>query len=309
MELSAELSARAPLGRRSAVCVGTFDGVHLGHRALLDEVMRIAADRSLASVAITFRQQPRSVIQPGHAARYLCPLEQRLQLLEETGLDYVTPVDFDHSVRNLTASEFLRLVMDTVGMAVLVIGPGARQGRDRLGSEELIALGSEMGFVVAQARPAELDDASVSSSLIRESLESGMMERASEMLGREFSLYGTVVQGERRGRDLGYPTANLAVPQDCALPADGIYATRAVLDDGRHFPAATSIGFRPTFGGCERTIEAFLLDFGESIYGRGLTLRFVRRLRDEIAFAELSELTKQIERDVADTRALLGAAL
>ena len=307
MKLSDSLSGLVGHPRGSAVCVGTFDGVHLGHRSLLNATRKAASERSLASVAITFRQQPRSVINPDHAARYLCPLDERLDLLEGVGLDVVAPVDFDDSVRMLTAGEFIRTLMEKVGLRVLVIGPGARQGHDRLGNAELVAMGREVGFQVVEATPAKLDDQFVSSSSIRKQVESGHVEKAAALLGRDFSLSGPVVQGERRGRTLGYPTANVAVAPDCVLPMDGIYATRALLEDGTKRPAATSIGVRPTFGAGERTVEAYLLDFDGSIYGQRLTLQFARRLRGEVAFDGVPELTEQIRKDVEETRALLGA--
>lgn len=307
MKLSDSLSGRVAQPRGSAVCVGTFDGVHLGHRSLLRATMAAAAERSLASVAITFRQQPRSVINPDHPARYLCPLEERLELLESVGLDVVAPVDFDDSVRKLTASEFIRTLMDTVGLRVLVIGPGARQGHDRLGNAELVEMGSRDGFEVVEAQPAKVGDDFVSSSAIRKRVESGQVEKAATLLGRDFSLTGPVIHGDHRGRELGYPTANLAVEADCVLPLDGIYATRALLDDGSKRLAATSIGVRPTFGAGERMVEAYLLDFDGSLYGRRLALQFVRRLRGEVAFDGVPELTEQIRKDVEETRALLGA--
>ena len=307
MKLSDALSARVGQARGSAVCVGTFDGVHLGHRSLLRATKTAAAERSLASVAITFRQQPRSVIHPDHPARYLCPFEERLELLEGVGLDVVAPVDFDHSVRRLTASEFIQTLMEAVGLKVLVIGPGARQGHDRLGNAELVAMGRQNGFEVVEAPPAKVGEDFVSSSSIRKCVESGQVEKAATLLGRDFSLSGPVTHGEHRGRVLGYPTANLSVAEDSVLPMDGIYASRALLDDGTKRLAATSIGVRPTFGEGARTIEAYLLDFDGSIYGRRLNLEFVRRLRGEVAFDGVPELTDQIRKDVEETRALLGA--
>ena len=219
----------------------------------------------------------------------------------------VAPVDFDDSVRLLTAGEFIRTLIETVGLRVLVIGPGARQGHDRLGNAELVAMGREVGFEVVEATPAQVGDQFVSSSAIRMQVESGQVEKAAALLGRDFSLSGPVVQGERRGRTLGYPTANVAAASDCVLPMDGIYATRALLDDGTKRLAATSIGVRPTFGAGERTVEAYLLDFDGSIYGQRLTLQFARRLRGEVAFDGVPELTEQIRKDVEETRALLGA--
>ncbi len=307
MRLSDSLTGRVGQARGSAVCVGTFDGVHLGHRSLLNATKKAASEQSLASVAITFRQQPRSVINPDHAARYLCPLEERLELLESAGLDVVAPVDFDDSVRRLSASEFINTLKKKVGLQVLVIGPGARQGHDRLGNAELVAMGRHNGFEVVEAQPAKVGDEFVSSSAIRKRVESGQVDRAATLLGRDFSLSGPVIHGDHRGRELGFPTANLAVPGNCVLPPDGIYATRAVLDDGARHIAATSIGVRPTFGAGERLIEAYLLDFDGSLYDRQLTLQFVRRLRGEVAFDGVPELTDQIRKDVEETRALLGA--
>ncbi len=288
------------------MAVGTFDGVHLGHRKLLGLVRDEARERGLASVALTFRQQPRSVIRPDLPFSYLCEFDERLELLRGLGLDALAVADFDENVRRLSAEQFLTIVQSALKLKLLVLGPNAKQGHDQLGGAALRGLGRRLGFDVISADPAAVDGVPVSSSAIRKALAEGRVGGAAEMLGRRFSLTGDVQPGDRRGRELGFPTANLGPFAHATVPMDGIYATWAWLD-GERYKAATSIGVRPTFGqGNERRVEAYILDFEGDIYGRRLRLEFVGRLRDEIAYTGPGPLIEQIKKDVSMTRAVLG---
>lgn len=292
------------------VAVGTFDGVHLGHRKLLRTVREEAARRGIASVGVTFRQQPRSVVRPGVPFSYLCDFDERMAILGSLGLDAVAPLDFDDSVRFLSAAQFLGCLRSVLNMQVLVLGPGARQGHDQVDAPGLAALGRELGFEVLSLGPAVLNGQPVSSTAIRAALADGKVEDAARLLGRRFALTGTVLPGDRRGRELGFPTANLGPFAHATVPRDGIYATWAHLSGAnghaeRHM-AATSIGVRPTFGqDNERRVEAYILDFGRDIYGMTLRLEFVRRLRDEAAYTGPGLLIEQIRRDVEQTREIL----
>lgn len=316
MSFQAQLSAHAP-GRPTAVTVGTFDGVHVGHRKLLSRVSGLAKEMGGAdggaAVAIVFRQQPRAVLQPERPVTYIQRLEDRLALLAETGVDVIVPVDFDPALRELTPRQFVGELLERLQMRDLVLGPGAAIGKDRSGDAKALgALGREMGFELHTVEPVLHRGQVVSSSAIRSALAEGRLEDVEAMLGRRFEVKGNVESGERRGRQLGFPTANLAVEPHAALPADGIYATWA-LTPGRdaarsRVPAATSIGLRPTFGPGRRTVEAHLIGFRGDLYGRPLCLEFVARLRDELKFDDAAALTRQIERDVVDTKRTLGVS-
>jgi len=312
------LAGRVAKERPSAVAVGTFDGVHLGHRRLLEQV--IAQARRLdgpggpgtgCAAAITFTRPPRAVLQPGAGALQLCPLEDRLAMLERLGLDAVIPMDFDDEIRLMTALDFTSLLKRYLNLAVLVIGPGTAIGHDRVGDRAgLEAIGREAGFDVRIVEPVLYRSSPVHSSAIRAALGEGRVRDAAAMLGRPFALSGAVAAGDRRGRDLGFPTANLAVSPDAALPSDGVYAAWAVVAGTRH-ATATSVGIRPTFGGSPgdgRTVEAFLLGFKGDLYGKKMRLEFVERLRDEEKFPSAEALVRQMTRDVEAARRALEKA-
>jgi riboflavin kinase / FMN adenylyltransferase len=273
-----------PAGRR-AVALGTFDGVHLGHRRVLEVT---TASEGLVSTAVTFWPHPRTAL--GNRVELLTSLERRLELFEAAGLDEALVVEFSLEVARLSPDEFAERVLRPIGAEVVVAGQNFRFGRGRSGDLEL--LGS-MGFDV---RPVELVD-EVSSSEIRRLLLAGEVERAAHALGRPPEVEGTVVTGDQRGGTLGYPTANLDVDPSLLVPAYGIYAGAA---EGNR--TAISIGTNPHYGGEERRVEAFLLDFEGDLYGRRLVLELWTRLRDERAFASEDELVEQISLDVEAAR-------
>lgn len=319
MTFQAQLDAHAP-GRPTAVTVGTFDGVHVGHRKLLEKVRRLAKGiagtagrESGAAVAIVFRQQPRALLQPDRPVTYIQTLDDRLAMLADGGLDVIVPVNFAPQLRSLTPQEFVSELCRRLLMRHLVLGPGAAIGRDRSGDATVLAaLGREMGFELHTVEPVLHRGNVVSSSVIRAALTEGRLDDAETMLGRRFVLKGTVASGERRGRQLGFPTANLGVDRQAALPGDGIYATWAILNTagGGHerLPAATSIGVRPTFGAGGRTVEAHVIGFQGDLYGTPMALEFVARLRDELKFDHATALAEQIKRDVVDTKRVLGVS-
>jgi riboflavin kinase/FMN adenylyltransferase len=273
-----------PAGRR-AVALGTFDGVHLGHRGVLDEAR--GAD-GLVSTAATFWPHPRTAL--GNRVELLTSLERRLELLEAAGLDEALVVEFSLDLARLTPEEFAEGVLRRIGTEVVVAGSNFRFGRGRSGDLELLG---RLGFDV---RPVELLEG-VSSSEIRRLLHAGDVHSAAAALGRPPEVEGIVVAGDQRGGTLGYPTANLDVDPSLLVPAYGIYAGAA---EGRR--AAISIGTNPHYGGEERRVEAFLLDFEGDLYGRRLVLELWSRLRDERAFASEDELVEQIGLDVEAAR-------
>ena len=270
---------------RRAVALGTFDGVHLGHR----QVLEAAKAAGMRSTAVTFWPHPRIAF--GHQVELLTSLERRLELLGEAGLDETLVVEFTLELAALEPEEFAERYLRRIGAEVVVAGADFRFGRDRRGD---LALLRELGFDT-RAVPL-LED--VSSSQIRQLLREGDVEDVARLLGRPAEVEGTVVSGDRRGGTLGFPTANLAVDPALLVPRYGIYAGSAA---GHR--AAVSIGVNPHYGGEERKVEAFLLDFEGDLYGRRLAIELWQRLRDERAFETERDLIEQIARDVDATRA------
>jgi len=268
-----------------AVALGTFDGVHVGHRRVLDA----ARAAGPTPTAVTFDPHPRVAL--GYGVELLVPLERRLELLAEAGIEETLVVDFDLELAQLSPEAFVERVLRPIGSEVVVAGSNFRFGQGRAGDlEQLRGLGFD-------ARAVPLVEG-VSSTRIRDLLRGGEVERAAAMLGRPAEVAGTVVAGDARGGTLGFPTANLRSEPGLLVPGYGIYAGAA---DGHR--AAISIGTNPHYGGGERRIEAFLLDFAGDLYGKRLTLELWQRLRDERAFESEEELIAQIARDVEATRA------
>ena len=267
-----------------AVALGTFDGVHLGHRRVLDAALAAGPTPTV----VTFDPHPRVAL--GYGVELLVPLERRLELLSEAGIEETLVVDFDLELAKLPPEAFAERVLRPLGTEVVVAGSNFRFGRGRAGD---LALLERLGF---DARPVPLVDG-VSSTRIRDLLRAGEVDRAAKLLGRPAELAGTVVAGDARGGTLGFPTANLRPEPELLVPGFGIYAGAA---DG-HL-AAISIGTNPHYGGDERRIEAFLLDFAGDLYGKRLTLELWQRLRNEQAFGSEAELIAQIDRDVEATR-------
>jgi riboflavin kinase/FMN adenylyltransferase len=271
--------------RPRAVAVGTFDGVHLGHRRVLESVLAVG----LLPTVVTFDPHPRLAL--GYGVELLATLDRRLELIAAAGVEATLVVDFDLELAQLDPEAFVDRVLRPIGTEVVVAGANFRFGRSRAGDLPLL---QRLGFDV---RAVPLVDG-VSSTRIRDLLRAGEVERAALLLGRPAEIEGTVVAGDARGGTLGFPTANLRPDPDLLVPAYGIYAGMA---EGHR--AAVSIGTNPHYGGDERRIEAFLLDFAGDLYGRSLVLQLWQRLRDERAFDTEEELVAQIARDVAATRA------
>ncbi len=305
MSIGDELGAIAVRGD-TALTIGVFDGVHRGHTHLISQLVAEAASRGIKSGVVTFREHPAAVLSPSFQAQYLTSFRDRLQLLSETAIDFAVPITFDRALAGLTAGEFISLLQEHLRMVSLVVGPDFAMGRKREGTiERLSELGDEMGFTLNVVDGLQdTNGETVRSTTIRAALSEGDVERVADLLGRRFTLEGTVVSGEGRGGRLGIPTANLAPPKEMATPGDGIYAAYAHLDD-HPLEAAVSIGNNPTFGGQNRTIEPFILDFDENLYGSTLRLEFVRRLRDQVKFDSVDALLEQIDRDVVETRRIL----
>lgn len=287
--------------------IGVFDGVHRGHQHLVHQVTARARDRGCLSAALTFAQHPQAVLGIDRGPIYLTTVEEKLTLLRELGLDLRLLLHFDQSVADMSARQFVARLRQRLNLCELWIGPDFALGRRREGTLPLLQeIGREQGFLVRVVPPFVADGEVVSSTLIRQKLMSGDIRSATRFLGRYPRLTGPVVQGARRGRTLGFPTANVELPDNIVLPADGVYATCAHLGD-RTYQAVTNIGVRPSFDNGHRTIEAHLLDFSADIYGQVVSLEFVDRLRGETRFINVDGLIDQIRQDIERTRDILGA--
>ncbi len=295
---------RARTSSGSVLTIGTFDGVHRGHRHIISHLAQEARDNGLQAGVLTFTTTPREVFQPDAPISNLSSLDERIRLLKEAGADYVVPVTFDRDLAGVSAHDFARQLVDVLSMRRLVVGPDFAMGRRREGTiPVLTAIGQELGFTVLPMDELQDGGQRIGSSVIRSLLiDDGNVAAANDMLARPYGLSGTVQEGHKRGKDLGFPTANISVPARRAVPADGIYVTRAHLGD-RVLQSVTNIGDNPTFHDDERMIETFILDFDEEIYGQTIGVDFLERLRGEVEFTTVDALVDQMRIDVQQTRA------
>jgi riboflavin kinase/FMN adenylyltransferase len=302
----AQLSAGAP-GPDTAVTIGVLDGVHRGHQALLGRLRDEARKRALAPGVVTLHPHPITVLRPQIPPSYLTSLEDRMELMRDAGADWVIPLTFTSEVSEISAEELAEAFYRLINMRLMVLGPDAAFGRGapKDTAERMRALGAELGFEVVQIEPLMHDHERYSSTNVRKALAEGDMERVRDLLGRHYRLSGPVVHGFERGRTIGFPTANISVAADRALPALGVYATRAHVA-GRTLDGATNIGRRPTFEAGHISIETYLLDFEGDIYGERMDIELVHRIRPEQPFQSVQELTEQIGRDVVAAREALA---
>ena len=297
-----------------AVTIGAYDGVHVGHRLVIERVRRVAAEQGLASAVVTFDQHPAAVVRPESAPKVLTDLPQKLELLASTNVDHVLVVHFDQERSEESPEDFVREVLvGCLSARAIIVGHDFHFGYKRRGNVPLLQdLGAELGFDVTGIRllADEPGGQPVSSTRIRNLLASGSVGEAAALLGRPHQVRGVVARGDARGRELGFPTANVTVPQEIALPADGVYAGWYYRSDGIRRPTAISLGWRPTFyehAGMS-LLEAFLLDFDGDLYDEEARVEFVAHLRPQVKFESVQELIDQTTRDVATTRKVLGAA-
>jgi riboflavin kinase/FMN adenylyltransferase len=305
---------RAPLSEGSVVTIGAYDGVHLGHAKVLRLVRELADARGLDAALVTFDRHPAQVVRPESAPRLLTTLDQKLELLSAFGLlDVVCVLRFDAERSHETAEEFVvEVLVETLRARVVVVGADFHFGYRRGGNVALLEqMGTDLGFEVIGlglvAPESDPEHQPFSSTRVRAALAEGDVVGAAALLGRPHEVRGTVMHGDRRGHELGFPTANVAVPDEICLPADGIYAGEYRGPDGVWRPAAISLGRRPTFyaDADQSLLEAYLLDFDGDLYDQPAAVRFVERLRGEMRFGSIDELVEQIGRDVEATRRIL----
>ncbi|HST60645.1 MAG TPA: bifunctional riboflavin kinase/FAD synthetase [Longimicrobium sp.] len=295
-------------GRPAIVTVGTFDGVHRGHWEVLQEICRRARATGGRSILVTFHPHPLRVVRPEHAPPLLTTLAEKREVLAESGLEYVVFLPFTRTLQRYPARRFVEeILLGRIGMKELVIGYDHGFGRDREGSvETLRQIGVEMGFAVDVVDAFQVEGQPVSSSRIRRLLEEGDPKGAAQLLGRPYWLEGIVVRGEQKGRELGFPTANVQVGDpEKALPREGVYAAYGWVD-GRRVPGLLHLGPRPTFPGFSPTVELHLLDWSGDLYGRLLRVEVVDRIRDIVPFPSAEALIEAIRGDERDGRRMLG---
>lgn len=306
MQVEEELAQLSPK-KDMLLTIGVFDGVHLGHKYLLSQLIEQAREKDLLSGVITFRQHPVEVLPPQTELPYLTNLAQRTDLLKNEGIEAVIPLSFTPELANLSARQFISLLKKYLRMRGMVVGPDFALGRNREGNPDTLGtLGQEMNFSVTVIPQVTNGGEVVSSTAIRKALADGDMNKVRSLLGHPFSIQGRVTTGTGRGTEIGFPTANLDIDPKQALPAEGVYATWAYIDN-QAYQSMTNIGRRPTFGGNDRTVEVYLLDYHGNLYGHELKIDIVERLRDEKRFNTVDELKKQIAKDVKQGIAILSS--
>lgn len=292
----------------SVVTLGAFDGIHTGHQKLLNRISTIAAEKGGTGILLTFDPHPQRVIAPDTAPPLLSIREEKLELLEEMGLDTLVILPFNRQLSQMEAEDFVRIVLvEALDVRFLVLGYDHAFGKGRRGRPELLCnMAPELGFEVEVVDAVTDNGDSISSSLIRKVILDGNVQRARRLLGRPYSMRGLVIRGDQRGRELGFPTANLSLPNpEKCIPGNGVYAVRSIVG-GSMYNGACNIGTRPTFNKGQRMIEVHLFEFDKDIYGESIEVMFYTRLREEKTFEGPSALKKQIENDVTDAERILA---
>jgi len=306
MQVEEELAGVSPK-KDMMLTIGVFDGVHLGHKYLLSQLTKHARQQNLLTGVVTFRQHPQEVLSPQARLPFLTDLTERVHLLKNEGVEAIITLSFTSELAQLSARQFVSLLKRYLRMRGLVIGPDFTLGRNREGdTNSLRTLGQDMNFTVTVIPPIMINGEVVSSTAIRNALADGDMKRVLNLAGRPFSLKGRVTSGAGRGLKLGFPTANLDMNPEQALPADGVYATWAYIDD-KAYQSVTNVGKCPTFGGSQRTVEVYVLDYHNDLYGHNLKIDIMERLRSEKKFDTTDELKKQIAEDIKQGRAILNS--
>jgi riboflavin kinase/FMN adenylyltransferase len=305
-------AGQRPWPERSVVTIGAYDGVHLGHQAVIAEVRRLAAERGARSVVVTFDRHPATIVRPESAPRLLTDLDQKLELLARTGVDGTFVVTFDERRAAEEPEDFVKEVLvDGLNASVVVVGEDFHFGHHRRGNVALLReMGAREGFEVMPVSlipRADGVEEPVSSTAVRRSLAGGEVDIAAHLLGRPYEVRGIVVVGDKRGRLLGFPTANVEVSNQVCMPADGVYAGWYERPDGQVYPCAINLGRRPTFyeHADHSLLEAHLLDFSGDLYGEQAEVRFVHFLRSERKFEGVDALISQLKRDIEGARHVL----
>lgn len=285
--------------KKSIVTIGTFDGVHIGHKRILEKIIISAKELNCESVALTFFPHPRMILQENSFVKLLNTMEEKIVLLQKTGIDNLIIHPFDKEFSQLTAEEFVKnILVDQLQIQKIIIGYDHRFGRNRTADiQDLIRFGKEYGFEVEQISAQEIDDIAVSSTKIRTALADGTIALANEYLGYNYFFTGTVIKGKQLGRTIGFPTANIHIEEDYKLiPKNGVYLVKSLLN-GKLIYGMMNIGKRPTVDGENQTIEVHFIDFDQNLYDQEITMEVLDFIRDEQKFDSLEALKNQIQKD------------
>ena len=292
--------------KNPAITIGNFDGVHMGHQALFRKVKQWAEKLDGESIVVTFDPHPLQVLFPEKAPSFITSHRLKLDLIASCGIDATIVIPFNHEFSQMSAREFVEVILvGKIGARAIVVGNDYRFGHSREGDLPFLRrLGEQYGFTVEIVTVIQMNDTPVSSTSIRQLIANGNIRDANRLLGRPFEVSGTVIEGRKRGLGLGFPTANIRMPA-VASPRTGVYVVEAEVD-GKRYGGAANLGYNPTFGDVELSLETHLFDFNQDIYGRPITIRFIDRLRDERRFSGPEELRLQIQKDVDTARRILA---
>jgi len=314
VQVITDLSVAPFPGERTVLTIGVYDGVHVGHRTVISQVRERAAREGAKSVVVTFDRHPLSIVRPEAAPRLLANLDQKLELLESTGVDAVVIVPFNDVQANETPVEFVeRVLVNSLAAKVVIVGSDFHFGHMRQGNVTLLKeMGERHDFVcdpVVLVPRADGIDEPVSSTAIRRALAGGEIDTASRMLGRPYEVRGTVVTGDQRGRTIGFPTANVQIPNGMCMPSDGVYAGLYTRPDGTEYATAINLGRRPTFYANQEAslLEAYLMDFSGDLYDEDASVKFLAFLRSEKQFSGIDELKQQLQLDIEHARQAVRA--
>jgi len=301
------LSERDEVFKNPVITIGSFDGVHRGHRAIFDRMITLAQSLNGEPVVFTFSEHPRKLLTPHTPPKILTTATEKIHAIEKAGISNIVMMPFTHEIASLTAEEFLyKIVFYHIGKAHIVVGYDHAFGKGRQGDFEFLkGLSMREGFIVERVDPVCIQSRPVSSSWIRTEIEDGNIALANMLLGRPYPLSGTVVKGQMRGRLLGYPTANIAHDPDKIIPKDGVYAVKVFVKGNVHH-GMLNIGTNPTFENTERTIEVHIFDFNIDIYGENIEVFFIERIRDEKRFSSVTELKEQLHNDKLTSEKILS---
>lgn len=301
MEVLRELEKLSLLSNETAIAIGNFDGVHLGHQKILQFLVREAKKYNLLSFVLTFSPHPERILRKARI-RQIQTLSQRLEEIEKFGVHSVCIVSFTEKFSNLSSQEFIQdIIIKRFKVRVIIVGENFRFGRNRKGDISLLKKSvSKLGLKIFSVPPVTKEGHIISSSLIRNLLEQGQIDKANTLLGRFYRIEGKVIKGKSRGKDIGFPTANIETANE--IVPSGIFITTVGIDS-EVFPSLTNIGYRPTFGQQEANIESYIIDFNQNLYGKKINVNFIKKIREEKKFKTAEELSNQIQKDLKTAKA------
>ena len=287
----------------TAVALGNFDGVHLGHQKLIKEAVKYAEKNGLKTLVFTFSNHPKNVLGNGTEVKCILCTNKKAELIESLGVDYLVDVPFDEKMMKTTAEDFVReLLVGKMNMKAAFCGFNYKFGHKAKGTPDLLReMGEEYGFIVKEMKPYTLEENVVSSTLIRTLIASGRVDRCKTYMGRRYEITGEVVVGNRLGRKLGFPTSNLVIDPTMVTPPNGVYVTNCIYN-GVSYASITNVGVKPTIGEYTKNVETHIFDFNKELYGKNITVEFIKKMRDEVKFDSVEDLSEQIVRDCREAR-------